>query len=112
MIIQRIEIIDKLLIVFHSDVGLHLFDTSYLLLVAGKLLFDFFYYALEGFDFLLSFILCHIFGALSFWLGLLFLFGRRRRHLLGFCRLTIFLDSCFYQLNCISECRICIAEVT
>ena len=58
MIIQRVEIIDKLLIVFHSDVGFHLFYASDLLLVAGKLLFNFFYYALEGFDFLLGFILC------------------------------------------------------
>ena len=96
MIIQRVKIVDKLLIVFHSYVGFHLFDTSDLLLVAGKLLFNFFYYALKGFDFLLGFILCHVFDALSFWLCFFFLFGRWRWYFLGFHRLTIFLDSCFY----------------
>ena len=95
MIIQRIEIIDKLLIVFHSDVGFHLFDTGDLLLVARELLLDFFYYALKGFDFLFGFILCHIVDTLIFWLSFLFLFGRWSRHFLGLCILTIFLDSCF-----------------
>ena len=96
MIIQRVEIIDKLLIVFHSNVGFHLFDTGDLLLVARQLLFNFFYYALQGLDFLLGLVLSHIFDALSFWFGFFLLFGRWRWHFLWFCSLDIFLDSCFY----------------
>ena len=41
MIVERVEVINKLLIVLHLQVGLRLFDLCYLLLVTAQLLLDF-----------------------------------------------------------------------
>ena len=66
MIVQRVEVVDELLVVFHCDVRLCFLDVCDLLLVACELLLDFFDHALVVLDLLLRVLVRDTFSRVCF----------------------------------------------